>query len=95
MLNNFNLSVIILKKLCKSANIKISKLKKKELFDEYNRYLAVKLIQKIYRNHFYKNAVDHITLEKVSYPCFIYRTKFNKHYFYEYGSIIKYIMNNC
>ena len=94
MLNNFNLSVVILKKLCKNANIKISKLKKKELFGEYNRYLATKLIQKCYRKHFYKNAIDHITLEKVSYPCFIYRTKFNKHYFYEYSSIIKYIMKS-
>ena len=95
MLNNFNLSVVVLKKLCKNASIKLLKLKKRELFNEYNRYLAIKLIQKCYRLHFYKNAIDHITLEKVNYPCFIYRTKFNKHYFYDYSSIIKYIMNNC
>ena len=95
MLNNINLiSVLILKKLCKIANIKVLKLKKKELFDKYNRYLAVKLIQTRYRKHFYKNAIDHITLEKVCYPCFIYRTKFNKHYFYNYSSIIKYIMKS-
>ena len=98
--NDFNcLSVIILKKLCKNK-IKCGKLKKKELISEYNRYLAIKQIQKRYREHFYKNAIDHITLEKVSYPCFIYRTKSKsasvnfKHYFYEYSSIIKYIMKS-
>jgi hypothetical protein len=83
----------ILKMLCKRAGIKnYSKLKKQELFDMYNVYLASKVIRKFYRMYFYKEAVDHITLEPVGYPCFVYRTKSGKHYFYNYDSIIKYIM---
>jgi hypothetical protein len=88
-----NIEVSILKKLCKKAGIKnYSKLKKKELFENYNKFLATKLIQRCFRNHFYKNATDHITLDNVCYPCFIYRTKSGKCYFYSYESIIKYIM---
>ena len=94
MLIDFKImDISILKKLCKNGNIKnYSKLKKKELFDTFNKFLAVKVIQKCFRNHFYKNATDHISLEPISYPCFIYRTKSGKHYFYSYESIIKYIM---
>jgi hypothetical protein len=92
--NDFkNMDVAILKKLCKNENVKnCSKLKKGELFETFNSILAVRIIQRCYRRHFYKNATDHITLESVSYPCFIYRTKSKKLYFYEYESIIKYIM---
>jgi hypothetical protein len=87
------LGLPVLKKLCKIAEIKnYSKLKKKELIQKYNEYLAVKVIQRCYRRHFYKNAVDHITLDPVTFPCFIYRTKSKKCYFYSYESIIKYIM---
>jgi len=88
-----NTDLAILKKLCKMREIKnYSKFKKKELFEKFNEYLAVKLIQRCYRRHFYKNAVDHITLEPVTFPCFIYRTKSKKCFFYSYDSIIKYIM---
>jgi len=87
------LNIKILKQLCKKVSIKnCSKLKKRELFDAYNKYLAAKIIQNVYRSHFYKNATDCITLDKIGYPCFIYRTKFRKHFFYSYESIIKYIM---
>jgi hypothetical protein len=87
------IDLAILKKLCKMSDIKnYSKFKKKELFQKMNEYLAVKVIQRCYRRHFYKNAVDHITLEPVEFPCFIYRTKSKKCYFYSYESIIKYIM---
>ena len=87
------LTLPVLKVFCKNVLIKnYSKLKKHDLFDAYNRYLAVKVIQKWWRNHFYKNATDCITLEKVDFPCFVYRTKFGKHFFYSYDSIIKYIM---
>ena len=98
MLNNSSfkmLSITELKKFCKNASIKkYSTLKKKELFDEYNRFLASKVIQRKYRMHFYKNAEDNILLEKVSYPCFVYRTKFGKIFFYHYDTIIKYIMKS-
>jgi hypothetical protein len=88
-----NLNKINLNKICKIARIKnYSKLNKKELLENINKYLAVKLIQRCFRRYFYNDATDHITLEPVSYPCFIYRTKSGKHYFYNYDSIIKYIM---
>jgi hypothetical protein len=87
------LSISDLKLFCKNVSLKnYSKLNKKSLFNEYNRYLAVKIIQRFYRKYFYRNATDCITLEKVSYPCFIYRTKFGKLFFYSHDSIIKYIM---
>jgi hypothetical protein len=82
-----------LKLFCKNAGIKnYSKLKKKELFEEYNRFLASVIIQKYYREFLYRNATDCITLEKVNFPCFIYRTKFGKTFFYNHDSIIRYIM---
>ena len=86
------INVTILRKLYKGKIKNITKLHKSELFLKVNEYIAVKTIQKAYRSYFYKNAEDCITLEKVSYPCFIYRTKFGKLYFYSYDSIIKYIM---
>jgi hypothetical protein len=89
------LNVKILKKLCKKKSIQnISKMKKTELFEELNKLFAAKIIQKQFRNHFYKNAVDSISLENVSYPCFIYRVKSGKVFFYDYSSIIKYIMKS-
>ena len=73
------LNVITLKKLCKKKSIQnISKMKKTELFEELNKLFAAKIIQKQVRNHLYKNAVDSISLENVSYPCFIYRVKTGK-----------------
>ena len=69
-----------------------SKLNKSELINAINKYNAVKIIQQYYRKHLYKNAVDHITLDKIEYPCFIFRTKYGKCYFYAYESIINYIM---
>jgi hypothetical protein len=86
------LNVGILKKLLKGVKIAINGMKKKEMFLEYNKYLSVIKIQKNFRKSFYKNAIDHITLEKVEYPCFIFQTKSCKKYFYSYESIIKYIM---
>jgi len=80
--------------LCKRAKLKYTGLKKKQLFDILNEYIAVKKIQKRFRSYFYKNATDHITLEPVKYPCFVYRTKSGKCYFYEYDTIIKYIMKS-
>ena len=80
-----NLTLPILKKLSKKAKIKYNKLNKQDMFINLNIYLAVITIQKYYRKHFYKNATDHITLEKVEYPCFIFRTKCCKNYFYSYG----------
>ena len=85
------LNVGILKKLSKKVKLTIN-LTKINLFENFNKYLATKVIQKYYRRHFYKNAVDHISLEKVYYPCFIFRTKSGKNYFYSYESIVKYIM---
>ena len=87
-----NLNVGILKKLLKKAKISYHKLKKLDMIHEYNKYLSVVKIIRAFRNHFYKNAVDHITLDKVEYPCFIFKTKSGKIYFYSYESIIKYIM---
>jgi hypothetical protein len=89
-----NLNLKTLKMLCKTKIKGYSKLNKKELCDNYNKYLACKIIQKAYRAHFYKNAVDCITMDSVNYPCFIYRTKFGKCFFYNYDSLIKYIMKS-
>ena len=94
MLNSVSLKLLKLtdlKNLCKNAKLKITKLNKLQLFDIYNHYLATKLIQKVYRNHFYRNSECSITLEKVRYPCFVFRTKFGKLFFYDYQSITKYI----
>jgi hypothetical protein len=89
------ISVSILKKFCNKAKIKnYSKFKKEECFTGYNKYLATIIIQRCYRKYLYKNAVDSITLDEVSYPCFIYRVKTGKCFFYSYDSIIKYIMKS-
>lgn len=85
------LKVPELRLLCKNVKIKLNKSTKLQLFENYNRYLATLMIQKAYRKHFYRNAECSITLEKVEYPCFIYRTKFGKLFFYDYLSIVKYI----
>ena len=86
------LSVAILKKLLKRAKILHYRLKKLEMVREYNKYLSALKIQKVFRKYFYRNAEDHITLERVEYPCFIFQTKSGKCYFYSYQSIVKYIM---
>ena len=86
------LKIDVLKKYCKSVSIKTSKLKKKELFDKYNEFLASRTIQRQFRKYFYNGAEDSISLESVKYPCFIYRTKFGKCFFYSYDTIIRYIM---
>ncbi len=93
MLNKISykiLKVPDLKLFCKNAKIKCNQTKSK-LFECYNRYLAVKIIQRCYRKHFYRNAECSITLEKVKYPCFIYRSKFGKLFFYDLLSIVMYI----
>jgi len=89
------LNVRILKKLLKRAKILHYNLKKSEMVREYNKHLSVMKIQKEFRRHFYRNAIDHITLEKVEYPCFIFKTKSGKCYFYSYESIVKYIMKTA
>jgi len=82
-----------LREICKLKKLtNCSKLNKNELIVKLKKYFASIVIQKYYRMHFYKNATDHITLEVVNYPCFIFRTKLGKLYFYNYESIIKYIM---
>ena len=89
------LNIGILKKLCKKNLIpNYSKMKKNELFEECNKVLAVTIIQQKFRKNFYRNAMDSITLENVSYPCFIYRVKTGKVFFYDYSSIIRYIMKS-
>jgi hypothetical protein len=69
-------------------------MKKQQLIDAFNRVVAVESIQRTFRNHFYRNAVDSITLEDVKFPCFIYRVKTGQLFFYDYSSIIKYIMKS-
>ena len=86
------LKIPLLKQLCKLKKIKYNLLKKSELIHKYNELDACKKIQRIFRTYFYKNAVDAITMENVSFPCFIYRVKNGKCFFYDYNSIIKYIM---
>jgi hypothetical protein len=85
------LNVGILKKLSKKAKL-LTNMNKITLFENFNKYLATRLIQKCYRRHLYKNAIDHISLEKINYPCFIFRTKSGKNFYYSYESIVKYIM---
>ena len=87
-----NLNVRLLKKLNSNVKLKYN-FKKEELMNNYNQFLACKIIQRNFRKHFYRNAVDNITLESVNYPCFVYRVKTNL-FFYEYNSIIKYIMKS-
>ena len=82
-----------LKVFCKKVKIKgYSKLNKQQLQTEYSKYLACLVIQRCYRKWLYRNAVDCITMDPVKYPCFIYCTKFGKLFFYNYDSLIKYIM---
>jgi hypothetical protein len=90
------LNIKILKGLCKRiAGIHgYSQMTKTKLVQEYNKFLATRLIIYNFRKHFYKNATDSITLEPVTFPCFIYRVKTGKVFFYEYESIIKYIMKS-
>ena len=89
------LTIPVLKRLCKIKLIpNYSKMKKNELFEECNKLLATLKIQKCFRKYFYRNAVDSITLDSVKFPCFIYRVKCGKIFFYDYSSIIKYIMKS-
>jgi hypothetical protein len=87
------LNIKILKKLCKKHKIKnCQKLKKGEIIITLSRVVASKKIQSAYRTHLYKNAQDHITLDEVKYPCFIYKPdQSSKLYFYSYDSILSYI----
>lgn len=95
MLNkNDKINLNDLRKLYKGKIKNISKFNKSDLILKINEYLSILLIQRSYRIHFYKNAEDCITMDKVNYPCFIYKTKFGKHHFYNYDSIIKYIMKS-
>jgi hypothetical protein len=90
-----NMGIFLLKKLCQNLKIKdYSKLTKLKLIEIINRNFAARTIQRQFRRYFYKNAVDHITLEPVDFPCFVYRTKSGRHYFYSHDSIIKYIMKS-
>jgi len=86
------LTVVLLKRLLKNKVQNYSKMKKRQLVESFNKLLAVKMIIKNFRKHFYKNAIDNITLEPVTFPCFIYRVKCGKLFFYDYSSIIRYIM---
>lgn len=88
-----NMEINLLKRLCRNSGIKnYSRLKKLQLLLLLNQNLAAEMIQRSFRRYFYKSAVDHITLDPVGFPCFIYRTKSGRHYFYSHDSIIKYIM---
>jgi len=65
-----NLSVCILKRLCRQKKVtNCSKMKKQQLIESFNQVVAVESIQKTFRNYFYRNALDSITLEDVKYPC--------------------------
>ena len=89
-----NITLPFLKRLCKRVITNYSKLNKKELFIKYNRYISAIVIQKWYRKHFYRNAVDSITFETVSFPCFVFCILPGKFFFYAYDSIIRYIMKS-
>ena len=90
-----NLTVCVLKQLCRRKKVtNWSKMKKQQLIDTFNEVVAVEMIQRKYRTHFYQNAIDNITLENVKFPCFIYRVKTGQLFFYDYSSIIKYIMKS-
>ena len=90
-----NLSVCLLKRLCRQKKVtNCSKMKKQQLIDAFNEVVAVESIQRTFRNYLYRNAVDNITLEDVKFPCFIYRVKTGQLFFYDYSSIIKYIMKS-
>ena len=90
-----SMEISFLKKLCKHFCIKgYSLLRKNELQDILNKFLAIKRIQRSFRNYFYKDEIDCITLEPVSFPCFVYRTVSGKHYFYAFDSIITFIMKS-
>jgi hypothetical protein len=93
MLRSSEISLPTLKKLCKISKIKnYSNKKKDEVLLDYNKYLATKIIQRCYRRWFYRDAQDYITMEPVSYPCFVFKTKCGHFSFYNYDSIVKYIM---
>lgn len=88
------ISLPFLKRLCKNLIPYYYRLNKKHLFAEYNRYLAAKVIQKWYRRYFYNSAIDSITFDPISYPCFVFCIFPGKFFFYSYDSIIKYIMKS-
>ncbi len=50
---------------------------------------SVLKIQRAFRKWFYRNAVCCISLEKVNYPCFIYKTS-GVCIFYDYLALNKY-----
>lgn len=82
-----------LKIICRFQKIpNYSKLKKKELIDLIDCTFAAKKIQSSFRNYFYRNATDCITLEKVNYPCFVFKMKPGNFSFYSYHSIIENII---
>jgi hypothetical protein len=83
----------IISKLCKKKKISKSGYNKLTLFDKLNECFAVQKIQRFFRKKLYQNAINHITLEKVEFPCFIFKIpEQNLLYFYDIPSIITYIM---
>ena len=90
--DNRILNLNLLKNLFKINKIKYSQLTKKQLIDKFNKTICVKIIQRCFRKYFYRNAIDHISLDPIAFPCFIYHTKFKINYFYSFDNLIKYIM---
>ena len=85
------LNLKILKGLCKIYKIKIQKSKKQELINKINRRNYANKIIKFFRKVHYSDKIDYISMEPVKYPCFIFGVQ-NNYYYYNYISIINYII---
>ncbi len=87
------LTLPMVKGLCKLFKLKnYSILKKDELISKISIFHATRTIQRYFRKVLYKNAEDAITLEPVSYPCFMFKPKAGKIIFYSIDGLVRYIM---
>jgi len=79
-----NISIEMLKRLCKSRKLtNYSKLKKKELFNMLNRFISVIKIQRVFRSSLMgKDATCLISMDPVRYPCFPFKPKGSNYYVY-------------
>ena len=88
-----NIKLKGLKNIAKAYSIPYYyKKKKKDLIEIIVLYKYSKIISKNLKLWFYADRIDPITLEKIEYPCFQYYTKNRKCLYYNYHSLINYLL---
>lgn len=89
-----DISVQNLKKICKRLKISgYSKLKKKSLITQINRYFSVVKIQTFFRLKNGSGELCPISMDKVSYPCFPFKPKgYSLFIYYNLEPLVSYLL---